>query len=93
LEAAHIYPYALGGPHEVNNGLLLRADIHKLFDRGYVTITPDYRFKVSQKLNEEFHNGKIYYKMQHTKIWLPNDVADRPTQQYLDYHNSEIFQE
>jgi putative restriction endonuclease len=30
LEAAHIKPYSLRGFHEVNNGLLLRADIHKL---------------------------------------------------------------
>jgi putative restriction endonuclease len=30
LESAHIKPYSLGGFHEVNNGLLLRADIHKL---------------------------------------------------------------
>ena len=32
LEAAHIRPYALLGPHRVNNGLLLRSDLHKLFD-------------------------------------------------------------
>jgi len=30
LEAAHIKPYSLGGFHEINNGLLLRADIRKL---------------------------------------------------------------
>lgn len=37
LEAAH---FAEGGPHDVANGLLLRRDIHRLFDRGYVTVTP-----------------------------------------------------
>jgi putative restriction endonuclease len=63
LEAAHIKPYSLGGFHEVNNGLLLRADIHKLFDKGYVTITPDYYFKVSEHLQTEYHNGKIYYEI------------------------------
>ncbi len=45
--AAHIIPYGAGGKHEIPNGLLLRADIHKLFDRGYVTVTPKYRFRVS----------------------------------------------
>jgi putative restriction endonuclease len=34
LEAAHIKPYALEGPHQVQNGLLLRSDLHKLFDLG-----------------------------------------------------------
>jgi putative restriction endonuclease len=32
--------------HRVSNGLPLRSDIHRLFDRGYVTVTPDYRFEV-----------------------------------------------
>jgi putative restriction endonuclease len=37
LDAAHIRPYADHGEHEPRNGLLLRRDIHSLFDRGYVT--------------------------------------------------------
>ncbi len=41
LEAAHIKPYNLEGPHSVSNGLLLRSDLHKLFDSGYITITKD----------------------------------------------------
>jgi putative restriction endonuclease len=36
LDAAHIKPYSEGGEHAVENGLLLRTDIHKLFDLGYV---------------------------------------------------------
>jgi putative restriction endonuclease len=92
LDAAHIYPYAIGGPHVVDNGLLLRADIHKLFDRGYVTITPDFTFRVSKNLQEEFQNGKIYYKMHNSKIWLPKDENQRPNIKYLEYHNNEVFQ-
>jgi putative restriction endonuclease len=45
LDVAHIQPYRQGGRHELKNGLLLRTDIHRLFDRGYVTITPDFRFE------------------------------------------------
>ena len=41
LEAAHIRPYSTGGTHEAQNGLLLRRDIHSLFDAGYVTVTQD----------------------------------------------------
>ena len=33
LDAAHIRPYSDGGEHEVSNGLLLRSDIHRLFDK------------------------------------------------------------
>jgi putative restriction endonuclease len=38
LEAAHIRPYAAEGLHDVANGLLLRSDLHRLFDKGYVTV-------------------------------------------------------
>ena len=37
LEAALIKAYSSGGPHEPENGLLLRSDLHTLFDQGYVT--------------------------------------------------------
>src|SRR5207253_3820281 len=47
LEAAHIQPYGKNGPHLTSNGLLLRSDMHKLFDAGYLTVTPDLHVQVS----------------------------------------------
>ena len=47
LQAAHIIPYADGGQHSVNNGILLRSDIHTLYDQGYITIDPQLRVDVS----------------------------------------------
>jgi HNH endonuclease len=64
LEATHIKPYGDGGEYEAPNGLLLRRDIHSLFDAGYVTVTPDLRFEVSRRIREEFENGKHYYALQ-----------------------------
>ena len=58
LEASHIQPYAKDGPHDVRNGVLLRADLHRLFDQGYVTITPEYRLEVSPRLKEDYQNGQ-----------------------------------
>lgn len=60
LEAAHIRPYGLGGEHRVDNGLLLRRDIHALFDRGYITVTPSLEVIVSSRLKHEFDNGEEY---------------------------------
>jgi len=40
LEAAHILPYSEGGRHTTDNGLLLRADIHTLFDLGLLFVDP-----------------------------------------------------
>ena len=71
LEAAHIRPYADGGTHEVSNGLLLRRDIHSLFDAGYVTVTPDLRFEVSRRIREEFENGRHYYALHGQRLNPP----------------------
>ncbi|WP_371131195.1 HNH endonuclease [Microbacterium sp.] len=42
LQAAHIRPVASGGQHRVDNGLLLRSDVHTMFDRGYLTVDDHY---------------------------------------------------
>src|SRR5262249_23985605 len=47
LESAHIKPYAASGTHSPVNGILLREDIHTLFDLGYLTVTPEYKVEVS----------------------------------------------
>ena len=57
LQAAHIKPYSVAGPNFVRNGLLLRSDIHKLFDDGYITITEEHKIEVSKKIREEYENG------------------------------------
>jgi putative restriction endonuclease len=91
LEAAHIRPYAEGGEHRVSNGLLLRTDIHRLFDRGYVTITPDYRFEVSRQLDQEWHNGLIYYNLNGAQVRPPLRAEDRPDRELLVWHNEKVF--
>jgi putative restriction endonuclease len=49
LQAAHIRRVREGGTHGVDNGLLLRSDVHTLFDRGYLTVTPAYQLRVSRR--------------------------------------------
>jgi putative restriction endonuclease len=92
LEAAHIKPYSNDGPHRVSNGLLLRADLHRLFDAGYVTVTPDFRIKVSKQLKEEFDNGRDYYAMSDKPlIVLPREARDRPSHEFVEWHNEYKF--
>jgi putative restriction endonuclease len=91
LEAAHIRPVTQGGEHRVSNGLLLRSDVHTLFDRGYVTVTPDYSFRVSERLNDDWSNGKIYYALDGQHIQLPRDASCRPDQELLDWHQQSVF--
>ena len=91
LEAAHIKPYSEDGSHEVANGLLLRADIHRLFDLGYVTVSPDFHFEVGRRLKEDYENGKTYYPLHGNAIRLPEQAVDRPRKDLLDWHNSRKF--
>ncbi len=92
LEAAHIRPYAAQGPHLVSNGLLLRSDIHRLFDLGYVTVTPKHEFRVSSRLEYEFHNGRDYYELEgRPLIVLPKSRQERPASEYLEWHNDMVF--
>jgi putative restriction endonuclease len=91
LDAAHLRPYAEGGPHDVTNGLLLRRDLHSLFDRGYVTVTPELRFQVSRRIKEEFENGRDYYALHGTAVQPPDDVLRRPDRQALTWHNENRY--
>ncbi|MGK3969256.1 HNH endonuclease [Sorangium sp. So ce118] len=91
LEAAHIRPYSKDGSHDVENGLLLRTDIHRLFDQGYVTVTPEHRFEVSRRLREDYSNGRTYYAMHGKQIHLPSRASDRPSRSLLSWHNDNVF--
>jgi putative restriction endonuclease len=91
LEAAHIRAYTSAGPHEVNNGLLLRADFHRLFDQGYLTVSPDYRLEVSPRLRLDYQNGRSYYPFHGTTLRLPDDEELRPDQGYLAWHREAVY--
>ncbi|RJQ53310.1 MAG: HNH endonuclease [Actinobacteria bacterium] len=91
LEAAHVVPYTDGGKHEVSNGLFLRTDIHKLYDHGYVTVTPDYRFEVGRRLRDEYENGRTYYQLRGQPIRLPENEEDRPNKHHLEWHANQVF--
>lgn len=91
LEAAHIRPYAEEGPHEVPNGLLLRVDLHRLFDKGYVTVSPERRLEVGARLRREFHNGRSYYPLHGAQLQEPAEASLRASSEYLRWHNEHVF--
>jgi putative restriction endonuclease len=91
LDAAHIKPYSGHGENRVSNGLLLRSDLHRLFDRGYLTVTPKLRVIVSPRIREEFSNGRDYYALSEREIRLPARGADRPDPRALEWHADTVF--
>jgi putative restriction endonuclease len=70
---------------------LLRQDIHTLFDKGYLTITPEYRVEVSRRLKDEFDNGKDYFRFHGQPISLPRKPDDRPDRSFLTWHNQYTY--
>jgi putative restriction endonuclease len=91
LEAAQIKPYGLGGTHVPNNGLLIRQDLHTLFDRGYLTVEPDHHIVVSSRIKQEFNNGREYYALHGTEIRVPQLTDRRPSAEFLQWHNENVY--
>ena len=68
LEAAHIIPYKGSSTNHVQNGILLRADIHTLFDLDLLRIDKNYRINIDESIEDE------EYKKLHLKfIRMPNN--------------------
>jgi putative restriction endonuclease len=91
LVAGHIRPYSESGPHHVSNGVLLRSDVHTLFDLGYLTITPTYQLEVSNRIKEEYENGLEYYTLHGKTISMPSRKEQLPNKDYLEWHNQNVY--
>jgi putative restriction endonuclease len=91
LDAAHIRPYSEGGYHSKSNGILLRKDIHSVFDAGYATVDKDFRFVVSRKVKEVFNNGEEYLRLHGNALRLPKGKSDWPNPNFLQWHNQNRF--
>jgi putative restriction endonuclease len=83
--------YGQGGAHDIHNGIVLTSDIHRLFDLGYVTVTPDYHFRVSDSLADEYQNGRDYYARQGSALDVPSAKELRPDRELLAWHRESVF--
>lgn len=91
-QAAHIRPVSREGQNRVDNGLLLRSDIHTLFDRGYIGVDPKRRLRVSPRLRSDFGNGAEFYAREGQPLAvLPSRVADRPSAEFLEWQMDSVF--
>jgi putative restriction endonuclease len=94
LQAAHIRPVTAEGLNRVDNGLLLRSDVHTLFDAGYLGVHPQKRtLLVSSRLRQEYGNGEEFYTRAASEqpIDQPARRADRPNREFLQWHADEVF--
>lgn len=87
LEAAHISPYLGPTTNHVTNGLLLRADMHNLFDLGLIAVeTADMSLVIADDLV-----GTKYEQYAGHELWLPRSDVIQPSISALNKHRSEVF--
>lgn len=92
LQAAHIRPVAAAGEHRVDNGLLLRSDVHIMFDQGYLSVSPaKYELQVSPRIRSMFNNGEEFYARAGSRIELPDHKRLRPAADALEWHMDHVF--
>jgi putative restriction endonuclease len=91
LQVAHIGSVTKEGSHRVENRLLLRSDIHTLFDQAYVTVAPNQQFRASRLLKTDFDKDESYYPLSGQRIWLPSRDADQPGREFLEWHADTVY--
>jgi putative restriction endonuclease len=82
LEAAHIYGYLGAATNVVTNGLLLRGDIHTLYDLGHLAVEPDtLKVKIAPKLEKT-----VYRQFSGITIRSPDNPDHKPNKIALNLH-------
>lgn len=85
LEAAHVLPYRGPQTNHVANGLLLRADMHDLFDLGLIAVdTSAMRLLLADDLI-----GTQYEQYAGAALWVPREAEARPSVEALDKHREQ----
>ena len=96
LIASHIKPWKVSNEVEKTNpcnGLCLNALYDKAFDKGFITVTPDYTIHISNAISDIYDGlsvSKYFSCYNGTKISLPEKFA--PIQTFLEYHNDIIYE-
>ncbi len=94
LNASHIIPWSRDEANRVNrcNGLCLNAIHDRAFDRGLLTVTPNYRVKISNLIKRNDAVGamqEFFLRYDGMEINLPRKFL--PENVFLKYHNEFVF--
>jgi|SRR3990170_4377813 len=94
LVASHIIPWATDKKNRMSphNGLCLNMLHDKAFDKGLITITPEYRIKISpslRNLKDKTALETFFAPFENSSIRLPQRFI--PEKTFLKYHNDKVF--
>lgn len=96
LVASHIIPWSVDKKNRLNphNGLCLNSVHDRAFDCGLITITSNYKVKLSKylyKFKKEVSVAELFLKYDNQSILLPDKFI--PSMELLKYHNKNIFKD
>jgi hypothetical protein len=86
IEAAHIRPHAHHGNYLPSNGLMLSRDLHWAFDKGFFTITDNYKVKIHKDSNSSF-----LAPFEGRDLFIPEDPFFRPNLENIKWHRDNVF--
>ncbi|MDV2989007.1 MAG: HNH endonuclease [Dehalogenimonas sp.] len=91
LVAGHIVPWSVDESNRLNpcNGLCLNSLHDAAFDKGLMTITPEYRIKLSSVLKEDKNTSLWFNRFDGAKITLPKKFV--PSTEFIEYHHDHVF--
>ena len=96
LVASHIVPWKVDEINRLNprNGLCLNSIHDKAFDRGFITVTPDYKIKISKyfdSFKKDVAIPEFFLKYENQSIILPDKFL--PSKEFLDWHYTNLFKQ
>ncbi len=95
LIASHIKPWAASDPETERtnpcNGLCLNALHDKAFDRGLITVLPDFTVRVSSQLKKEEGREGMEWLLLCDKQLIRLPERFTPSKEFLEYHNDVVF--
>ena len=86
LETAHIQPKAQAGTFLPCNGIALSRDMHWAFDKGFITISDDFKVVVHDEVK-----NTILSEYDNKPIFVPHDQYFQPEKKFLKHHREKIF--
>lgn len=93
LNASHIVPWSVDTQNRVNpqNGLCLNVIHDRAFDRGLMTVTPDFRVKISSTIKNSSDTAvqELLLRYDNAQIQMPTRF--KPHNEFLSYHNNHVF--
>lgn len=89
IDACHIIPFSESYDDTVTNGIALFPNLHRAFDRGLLSVTPDYRVKISDSFIEEGNYSLKQFA--NKKISLPINEKYWPNRESLEWHVNNVF--